>query len=106
LTPQQLRLLLQEAHQAGRMTPALAEVFLKIAKGYFSRHGASYKFLSVDDFSQEAIVQLLEKYKKVDPNKNPFCYLTRHCQYVLMEMTNRHAKEEKFLDDLKQRAYN
>lgn len=48
----------------------------------------------------------MEKYKKVKPDGNPFSYLTRHCQYVLMEMTNRHAKDMKFLDDLKRRTYN
>lgn len=106
VTNAQLRVLLEEAHQAGKMTPALAEVVLKIARGFFSRHGTPYKFLSVDDFTQEAVVRLLEKYKKVKPDGNPFSYLTRHCQYVLMEMTHRHTKEMKLLDDLKQRAYN
>jgi len=88
------------------MTPDLADAFLKIARGYFIRYGAPYGFLSVDDFTQEATVRLLKKYKKVRPDGNPFSYLTRHCQYVLMEMTNEHAKDTKFLDDLKHRAYN
>jgi len=104
ITNAQLRVLLEEAHQAGKLTPDLAEAFVKIARGYFSRHGVHYRFVSVDDFVQQATLRLLEKFQKIDPDRNPFNYLTRHCQFVLMEITNSHARHQRILDGLKQRA--
>jgi hypothetical protein len=90
----QLHALLSECHVVETVTPAMLDAFLLIAHGYYRRYGYG---VTEEEFCQECVVRLLERFRGIRAEGNLFAYLTRLCGYVLLDFVGMKEREKRNL---------
>ncbi len=97
VTPERLRAIILDCQARGSMSADLAEVVRRIAAGLHSRFHLT---IDVEDYSQEVILQVIQKMHLVNPDKIPFNYLTTIAFSVFLKLNRDRVHYEKKLRGL------
>jgi hypothetical protein len=97
LLPEMLR-----AKALGRVTPELAEMFLKIATRYSMSKNYAHLSSIRDDMISNAVLNLLQNGLKFNPEKssNPFSYTTQCCYHSFLMVIAEEKKQREIRDTL------
>ncbi len=97
LLPEMLR-----AKALGRVTPELAEMFLKIATRYSMSKNFAHLSAIRDDMISNAVLNLLQNGLKFNPEKssNPFSYTTQCCYHSFLMVIAEEKKQREIRDTL------
>lgn len=85
-------------HSTGVISEELGGMMMKLARKFANK----WNFMNYtykDEFINDAILKMVQYIHKVDPDRNPFCYLTCICESCFR---GRIAKETRFGDMKKQ----
>ncbi len=94
IKPSELKDELRALRASGFPSEKLGEMFLKLAKRFASRWNFC-EYTYKEEFISDALLRMVQNAHKVDPDKNPFSYLTTICANCF---AGRIKKENKYGD--------
>lgn len=85
-----------QMHATGRMSERLVAIVYEIADGIYGKMRTAEKMrFECDDFRQECVIALLDKYRQVRPTGNCFAYITEMVRIVGWNMSSAQNSEAK-----------
>ncbi len=107
---QELKAELQKYYSSGKVkeerviSERLGEMMLLIATNYASKynfHKYPYKVEMISD----AVYRMISQIEKLNPDRNPFSYMTAICYTSFLKCMGRHELNKKRLRELQERVY-
>lgn len=86
-----LKELIREAKKTGQVSDELVRAIQQIARG---RVAGRVGKVDLEDYTQEATLQVLSKLHKIDVRQNVFSYITSVCWRKFLGLVRQHQNEE------------
>jgi len=93
ITKEQLRESYAGCSEAGQLTDRFARLAMEIARGYLQRRAPSLQPCEAGEIVSNFSLRLVGRWRKVDPAKNIFSYLTQMTNYAALDYFRKRERE-------------